>query len=133
MSTFQEMSPFREMSPLKEMSPFKEMSLSVMGLLNGHADPTPKDLLEPILLSNPMGPCAVRQAIPCMRKSEDGNHMALCVCCMLLVCAIAAPALCVHSVKKTAPQRSSPAGSVLCSYHFLPLPFHHPHSLHPIS
>jgi hypothetical protein len=81
-----------------------------MGLLNGHADPTPKDLLEQISLSSPMGLCGVQQAIPCMRKSEGWNHMALCVFSMPLVCAIADPALCVHSVKKTAPPRSIRGG-----------------------
>jgi hypothetical protein len=48
-----------------------------MDLLNGHANPTPKDLQDQIFVFYPMGPCAVQQIIPFILKNEDLSAMDL--------------------------------------------------------
>src|SRR5438034_644251 len=61
MSRCKRVSWCKQMSRCKRVSWCKQMSRSPMGLLNGHADPTPKDLPEPISLCNPMDRCPSSQ------------------------------------------------------------------------
>src|SRR6266536_1311664 len=70
------------MSRCKRVSWCKQMSRSPMGLLNGHADPTPKDLPEPISLCNQMERCGVPPITHSTRKSVERSVMALCGCSM---------------------------------------------------
>jgi hypothetical protein len=115
-SLFKDKSLLKRKSLRKRESLFKDKSLlkrsipSPMDHLNGHVDPTRKDLREQISLCNPMGPCAVQQIIPSILKSEDGSVMAPCGFSMLLVSAIAAVVPCAASVKKTPPPRSNRDG-----------------------
>jgi len=74
-----------------------------MGLLNGHADLSPKDLPEPISHCNQMERCGVLPITHSTRKSVEWSGMALCGCSMPPALAIVAPVLCVHSARKTAP------------------------------
>jgi hypothetical protein len=74
-----------------------------MGLLNGHADLSPKDLPEPISLCNQMERCGVPPITHSTRKSVERSGMALCGCSMPPALAIVAPVLYAPSVKKTAP------------------------------
>jgi hypothetical protein len=95
------MSRFKAGSPFKMTRQFKVMSLSAMDLPNGHAAPTPKDLLELILLFNLMGPCSVLLIIPSTHRSVGWSAMGLCECSMLHGSVSAGAALYAHSVKKT--------------------------------
>src|SRR5258708_1695038 len=63
------------------------------GHRSGRTPRTRKGLLEQTLLSSLMARCAVRQDMPCMRKSEGRSETARCVCCMLVVLPLAARAL----------------------------------------
>jgi hypothetical protein len=51
-----------------------------MGLLNGHADPSPKDLPEPISRCNQMERCGVPPITHSTRKSVERSEMARCGC-----------------------------------------------------
>ena len=79
------------------------MSRSAMGLLNGHADLSPKDLPEPISLCNQMERCVVQLITRSTRKSDERSGMALCECSMPPALVIVAHVLCAPSVKKPAP------------------------------
>jgi len=50
------------------------MRLSPMGLLNGHADPSPKDLPEPISLCNQMERCVVPPITHSTRQPRRGER-----------------------------------------------------------
>jgi len=103
-----------------------------LGLLSGHANPTPKDLQEPISVFSPMEPYAVQPITLFTLRNVDQSAMALCGSSLPPVSAIAAPALCAHSVKKTAHPPSNRDGSALFSGPSLPPP-QHPMSLYPMS
>src|SRR5947208_15299928 len=102
-----------------------------MGHLNGHADPTPKDLPDQISLSSLMGPCSVQLISHSTHRNVDRNGMDLCGCSRPHGSATAVPVLCVRSVKKTAPS-SNRDGCALCSGHALAL-LHRPMNLYQMS
>src|SRR5712692_1893274 len=97
-------------SLFKLMSLSKVLSLYPMGLLNGRADPTLKDLPEQISRCNLMGPCSARLITHSIPKSVDRSALALYACSMLRGSAIVAHVLYAHSVKKTAPPPSNRDG-----------------------
>src|SRR5205814_1142573 len=89
--------------PLLKVKPLlKARSQCRMGLLSGHANPTPKDWQEQISVFSPMEPYTVQPITLFTLRNVDQSAMARCGSSMPPLSAIAAPALCAHSVKKTA-------------------------------
>jgi hypothetical protein len=86
----------------------------------GRVHHTPKGLLEPISLLNPMGHSVVQQAALSIHKNGDRSAMALCGCCMQHGLAIVARVTCVSSVKNQR-RASKHDASVPCIGRSLPL------------